>query len=53
MILAGPFEPKFIADACVTSENVGEGGLGEVLRLVELKEKEGKRLGDMVCSRKT
>jgi len=55
MILAGPSVPKFIADACVTSENVGEGGLGELLRLLEPKEKLGKergRLGAMVCGRR-
>ena len=51
MILAGPFAPKFIAEACVASENVGEGGLGEILRLVEPKEKVRKRLGGMVCVR--
>jgi hypothetical protein len=39
MILAGPFGPKFIAEAWVASENVGEGGLGEALRLTEPKEK--------------
>ena len=48
MILAGPFWPKFIADACVASENVGEGGLGERLRLIEPKEKVLGRLGAMV-----
>jgi hypothetical protein len=47
MILAGPFGPKFIAEAWVVSENVGEGGLGEALRLMEPKEK-GERLGAMV-----
>jgi hypothetical protein len=39
MILAGPFEPKFIAETWVASENVGEGGLGGALRLMEPKEK--------------
>ena len=39
MILAGPLGPKFIAEACVASENVGEGGPGEALRLMEPKEK--------------
>jgi hypothetical protein len=39
MILAGPFGPKFIAEAWVASENVGEGGLGEALRLMGPKEK--------------
>ena len=48
MILAGPFGPKFIADACVASENVGEGGLGEALRLMEAKGKVRGRLGAMV-----
>ena len=38
MILAGPFGPKFIAEAWVASESVGEGGLGEALRLMEPKE---------------
>lgn len=48
MILAGPFGPKFIAEAWVASENVGEGGLGEALRLMEPKEKVRERLGAMV-----
>src|SRR5882762_292952 len=35
MILAGPFSPKFIAEALVTSEKVGEvgAGSGEPVRL--------------------
>lgn len=48
MILAGPFGPKFIAEAWVASENVGEGGLGETLRLMEPKEKVREPLGAMV-----
>jgi hypothetical protein len=48
MILAGPFGPKFIAEACVASEKVGEGGPGEALRLMEPKEKVRRRLGAMV-----
>ena len=48
MILVGPFGPKFIAEAWVASENVGEGGLGEALRLMEPKEKVRERLGAMV-----
>ena len=31
MILSGPLGPKFMADACVTSEKVGDGGSGEDL----------------------
>ena len=49
MILAGPFGPKFIAEAWVASERVGEGGLGEVLRLMEPKEIVRERLGAMVA----
>ena len=30
---SGPLGPKFIADAFVASENVGEGGPGETARL--------------------
>ena len=48
MILAGPFGPKFIADAWVASENVGEGGLGEAFRLMEPKEKVREPLGAIV-----
>ena len=48
MILAGPFVPKFIAEAWVASENVGEGGLGEALRIMEPKEKVREPLGAMV-----
>ena len=33
MIFSGPLAPKFIADALVASENVGEGGPGETARL--------------------
>lgn len=33
MIFVGPSAPKFIADALVESEKVGEGGPGDVLRL--------------------
>ena len=47
MILAGPLGPKF-AEGWVASENVGEGGLGEALRLMEPKEKVRERLGAMV-----
>jgi hypothetical protein len=34
MIFSGPFAPKFIADAFVASENVGEGGPGDAVRVV-------------------
>ena len=34
MILAGPWSPKFIADAWVVSENVGDGGPEVKLRFV-------------------
>ena len=47
MILAGPFGPKFMAEAWVASENVGEGGLGDELCLVEPKEKVREPLGAM------
>ena len=56
MILAGPFGPKFMAEACVVSEKVGEGGLGEELRLLGVKEKvrkERERLEGMVVVRAT
>ena len=35
MILEGPWSPKFIAEAFVVSENVGDGG--EVVVAVELR----------------
>lgn len=33
MIFSGPLTPKFIADAFVASENVGDGGPGDVVAL--------------------
>lgn len=36
IILSGPSGPKFIADAFVVSENVGDGGPGEAVRLGEI-----------------
>ena len=33
MIFSGPFAPKFMAEACVASEKVGEGGPCGVFRL--------------------
>ena len=30
IIFSGPSEPKFICDACVASERVGDGGPGAV-----------------------
>ena len=33
IIFAGPFSPKWTADALVVSENVGEGGPGDAFRL--------------------
>ena len=52
MILFGPLAPKFIADTFVASENVGEGGPGDIVRLLELKEntlrRDRGRLGAMV-----
>ena len=50
MIFSGPFEPKFIAEACVASEKVGEGGPGDVFLLPEPKARalnERGRLGAM------
>lgn len=32
MIFSGPSTPKLMAEACVVSENVGDGGPGEVER---------------------
>jgi len=32
MIFEGPLAPKFIAEACVASEKVGEGGPGDMVR---------------------
>jgi hypothetical protein len=32
IIFAGPFSPKWTADAFVVSENVGEGGPGDPFR---------------------
>jgi hypothetical protein len=32
MIFSGPFDPKFMAEACVASEKVGEGGPGVAFR---------------------
>lgn len=46
IIFEGPLAPKFTADTCVVSENVGDGGPGEVCRL-ELKDKERSDLGAM------
>lgn len=36
MIFSGPSAPKFIAEACVASENVGEGGPGEDVRFGDI-----------------
>lgn len=33
MIFSGPFAPKFMPDAFVASENVGDGGPGDVVVL--------------------
>lgn len=54
MIFSGPPAPKFIADAWVVSENVGEGGPGDELRLAEPKARarsERGRVGAMVDER--
>lgn len=51
MILLGPLEPKFMAEAFVASENVGDGGPGDIARLLELNvnaRRERGRLGAMV-----
>ena len=50
IIFSGPFEPKFIAEACVASEKVGEGGPGDMFRWPEPKVRalnERGRLGAM------
>lgn len=36
MIFSGPSAPKFIAEAWVASENVGEGGPGEDVRFGDI-----------------
>ena len=40
MIFSGPSGPKFIADALVVSENVGDGGPGDVFLRLELMARE-------------
>lgn len=35
MILLGPLDPKFMAEACVASEKVGDGGPGDKGRRLE------------------
>lgn len=50
IIFSGPLGPKVIPDACVVSEKVGEGGPGDVLRLVgpnASARRERYRLGGM------
>jgi hypothetical protein len=44
MIFSGPSAPKFMAEAWVESENVGEGG-GEDLRLLEPKARARRERG--------
>ena len=36
MIFSGPSRPKLMAEACVVSENVGDGGLGEAERFGDI-----------------
>ena len=36
MIFSGPSAPKFIAEAWVASENVGEGGPGDDVRFGDM-----------------
>lgn len=43
IILSGPSGPKFIADAFVVSENVGDGGPGEDLRFGEIARERSER----------
>ena len=55
MIFAGPSAPKFIAEAWVASEKVGEGGLGEEAGFEEpngrVRSERGRR-GAMYCKGK-
>lgn len=48
IILSGPSGPKFIADAFVVSENVGDGGPGEAARLGEMASVRSERARGMI-----
>lgn len=49
IILSGPSGPKFIADALVVSENVGDGGPGEAVRLGEIASVRSERARGMAA----
>lgn len=48
IIFSGPSGPKFMADALVVSENVGEGGPGEVFRRLEMVRERRERARGIV-----
>ncbi len=48
IILSGPLGPKFMADALVVSENVGEGGPGDVGRFDEIARERNERARGML-----
>lgn len=54
MILLGPFGPKSMADALVASENVGDGGPGDVARFGDRARERRERARGMVwaCGRR-
>ena len=47
MILSGPLGPKFMADALVASENVGDGGPGDFVLLAERVSERRERAAGM------
>jgi hypothetical protein len=49
MILSGPFGPKFIADAFVVSEKVGDGGPGDIVRLGVIANERSERALDGIA----
>lgn len=52
IILSGPSGPKFMADAFVVSEKVGDGGPGELVRFGEMaKERSERALGMLMRAR--
>ena len=48
IILLGPFGPKSMAEALVASENVGDGGPGDVARFGERANERSERARGMV-----
>lgn len=56
MIFAGPFSPKWTADAFVVSEYVGEGGPGDAFRfacefVATARGRKGRGLGIIIIER--